>query len=67
MPNLVVRACQQADIDCQQPVIEVGPADAQGWLDIPITDGFRGYFQITSPTVLPTALFHSRLLPTTAA
>ena len=52
-----VQACQQLDVDCQQPA--AGPFDvAAGTLyDFPLPQGFSGFFQIAGENALPALYF----------
>lgn len=57
-----VRACQQRDLDCATPVTASLALDADGWVDIPLYDGFDGYLEVTSPATLPMMLFYQEPL-----
>jgi hypothetical protein len=59
-----VRACAQRDVDCANPVTPSVPVDAQGWVDMPLYDGFDGYLEITGPTITSTMLFYQDALST---
>lgn len=56
-PNLLVRACGIADITCVTPVLDYVEVDARGYVDLPLFEGFDGFFEITSPQILPSLLF----------
>lgn len=57
-----VRACTQRDINCTNPVTPSVPIDAQGWVDMPLYDGFDGYLEITGPDIVSTLLFYQDVL-----
>ena len=52
-PETVVRACAQRDLACDSPLTAQLPVDAQGWVDMPLFDGFDGYLEVTSPSTVP--------------
>jgi hypothetical protein len=56
-PGITVRACGISDIDCATPVIENVVGDAEGWVDIPLFEGFDGFLEVTSDDVLPSIFF----------
>ena len=62
--NVSVRACTQRDVDCANPLTPSIPLDAQGWVDLPLYDGFDGYVEITGPTIASTMLFYHDALST---
>lgn len=64
IPQLSVRACQLADIDCQDPVTVAGPAGAEGWLDLTLPEGFGGYLELSAPRFVPGLWFLGELSPT---
>jgi hypothetical protein len=53
-----VRACAQRDVNCTVPLTANIPLDAQGWVDLPLYDGFDGYLEITGPQIVSTLLFY---------
>jgi hypothetical protein len=53
-----VRACAQRDVNCTAPLTANIPLDAQGWVDLPLFDGFDGYLEITGPQIVSTLLFY---------
>jgi hypothetical protein len=56
-PQINVRACALVDINCTNPVTaQLVPAE-DGWVDVPLTENFRGYLEIVSPRAVP-YLFH---------
>lgn len=59
-----VRACAQRDVNCTNPVTPSVPIDAQGWVDMPLYDGFDGYLEITGPDIVSTLLFYQDALST---
>lgn len=64
IPRVFVRACEQRDVDCADPITEVLPVAPDGWVDVPLYEGFAGYLEITGDTLVPTALFYpDRLEP----
>jgi hypothetical protein len=58
IPELFVRGCTQRDVECTAPVTERLPVGADGWIDMPLYEGFTGYLEITGDTLLSTALFY---------
>lgn len=52
-PEATVRACGLADINCESPVVSGLTVDPRGWVDVPLYEGFTGFFEITSPQILP--------------
>jgi hypothetical protein len=61
-PSTRVRACGIADIDCTAPVIEDLRVNEEGWVDIPVFDGFDGFLEITSDELLSSLFFFSEPL-----
>lgn len=61
-PGTVVRACAQRDLSCATPLTAALPVDAQGWVDMPLYDGFDGYLEVTSPSTIPMILFYQEPL-----
>lgn len=61
-PESVVRACAQRDLACDNPLTPSLPVDAQGWVDMPLFDGFDGYLEVTSPSTVPMMLFYQEPL-----
>ena len=59
-----VRACAQRDVNCTSPVTPSVPIDGQGWVDLPLYDGFDGYLEITGPDIVSTILFYQDALST---
>lgn len=51
--GIFVRACGLTDLECEQPLSEPVAVKADGWVDIPLFEGFTGYLEITGPEVLP--------------
>lgn len=56
-PDISVRACGIADIECTNPVAQDLTLDASGWVDIPVFEGFTGFFEFRSPAILDTLFF----------
>jgi hypothetical protein len=52
-PDARVRACGVADINCENPVTDALPVDAQGWVDVPLFRDFTGFLEITSAEAVP--------------
>jgi hypothetical protein len=59
IPDISVRACSQRDIECTAPLTENLSLDAEGWVDLPLYEGFDGFLEITGETVMSTALFYA--------
>lgn len=57
-PDVSVRACTVIDVGCAAPVTPDLPLDAQGWVDLPLYEGFDGYLEITGPTLVPALMFY---------
>jgi hypothetical protein len=58
-PNTSARACTQADTECITPVTPSIPVSPDGWVDLPLYEGFDGYLEITSEAIVPTLLFYA--------
>jgi len=58
-PNISVRACAQRDVDCLAPLTDSLPLDADGWVDVPLFEGFDGFLEITGETIIPSVLFYA--------
>lgn len=56
-PDITVRACGISDIDCTAPVAGGLTVDGNGWVDIPLFQGFTGFFEFESPALLSTVFF----------
>lgn len=61
-PDLVLRACGVSDPECVTPVVDGLRVNAQGWVDVPLFDGFIGYFEMRSPELLSSLFFFSEPL-----
>jgi len=59
-----VRACAQRDVNCTNPATPDITIDPQGWVDLPLYDGFDGYLEITGPEIVSTILFYQDALST---
>jgi hypothetical protein len=62
-PDATVRACGLADINCESPVVEGLTVDPRGWVDIPLYEGFTGFLEITSPSLLPYLFYLTEPVP----
>jgi hypothetical protein len=51
--NLEVRACGMTDVNCLTPVASGLRVDTEGWVDVPLFEGFTGYLEVTSEETLP--------------
>lgn len=58
IPGLTIRACSQRDVDCANPLTEPIPLSADGWVDMPLFEGFAGFLEITGDAIVPMALFY---------
>jgi hypothetical protein len=58
-PGVSVRACSQPDIDCVMPITERLTLDEEGWVTLPLYEGFDGYLEIEGDTIVPTLLIYS--------
>jgi hypothetical protein len=60
VPSFEVKACQQLDVDCQEPV--AGPFDVPAGTryDFPLPQGFFGFFQLVGTGTLPALYFLPR-------
>jgi hypothetical protein len=56
-PDIAVNACGISDVDCATPVASKLSVDAQGWVDVPLFEGFNGFLEFVSPTILPSVFF----------
>lgn len=63
--DIQARACGLADVECARPVAGPVFANRDGWLDLPLFEGFTGYLEVTGPNVLPGLLHITE--PLTAA
>jgi hypothetical protein len=52
--NLRVRACFRPDVACIQPATDWLSPDETGLVTLPLTEGFRGYLEITGEDEIPT-------------
>jgi hypothetical protein len=64
--EVVVRACAQRDVNCTNPLTPDIPIDAEGWVDLPLYDGFDGFLEITGPEIVSTLFFYQEPLSTTS-
>lgn len=62
-PDATVRACGVVDINCDSPVVEGLVVDAGGWVDVPLFEGFQGFFEIESPSTVPFLFYLTEPLP----
>jgi hypothetical protein len=51
--NIEVRACPLTDVNCTNPVASGLRVDAEGWVDVPLFEGFTGYLEVTSQETIP--------------
>jgi hypothetical protein len=56
-PDVRVRACGIADINCENPVTDMLSVDAQGWVDLPLFRNFTGFLEITSSAAVSTLFY----------
>jgi len=63
VPDVRVRACALTNLNCDAPVTLDLLVDADGWVDIPLPEGFSGYLEIESPTTIPTLFLIPPELP----
>jgi hypothetical protein len=59
IPNVFVRACAQRDVDCTEPLTEQLSLDADGWVDVPLFEGFDGFLEVTGDSLMSTVLFYA--------
>jgi hypothetical protein len=59
IPNVFVRACAQRDVDCTEPLTEQLRLDADGWVDVPLYEGFDGFLEVTGESLMSTVLFYA--------
>jgi hypothetical protein len=57
-----VRGCAQRDLSCVTPLTEALPVDEEGWVDVPLYDGFDGYIEVTAPNNMPVMHFYQEPL-----
>jgi hypothetical protein len=62
LPGLSVRACAQRDLDCTSPLTADIAVNLDGWVDIPLYEGFDGYVEVVGEAIVPSALFFSEPL-----
>ena len=58
-PGATARACSQADTACIMPVTPSVPVNSDGWVDLPVYEGFDGYIEITAESIVSTLLFYA--------
>lgn len=56
-PDVRVRACGIADINCENPVTDMLAVDAEGWVDIPLFRNFTGFLEIRSAAAVSTLFY----------
>jgi hypothetical protein len=54
--NMRMRACYRGDVACAHPATEYLPADAEGRVTLPLTEGFSGFLEIVTDDMVPTLL-----------
>ncbi|MEY4548080.1 MAG: hypothetical protein RL685_4275 [Pseudomonadota bacterium] len=57
-PDVTVRACTQQDVGCVNPVTSSLPLNAEGYVDLPLYEGFDGYLEVTGPTIVSALMFY---------
>ncbi len=62
MSATTVRGCTVRDPACMSPITPPITPDADGWVDVPLYEGFDGYLEITSPGAVPSMLFYGEPL-----
>jgi len=55
--SLQARACARIDVDCATPILQGLTIAPDGQLHARLFEGFDGYFEITSPDMVPELLF----------
>lgn len=56
IPAMAARLCSSVDINCDAPLVDVVPVDADGRMQVTVPSGFLGYFEITAADFMPTLL-----------
>lgn len=59
IPGISVRACAQRDLECADPLTPDLAVGADGWVDVPLYEGFVGYLEVRGETIMPAALVFS--------
>ncbi|HKO94441.1 MAG TPA: hypothetical protein VJU61_24975, partial [Polyangiaceae bacterium] len=62
--SLLVRACNRIDVDCMSPALPAAGVSSDGLVHLSLDQGFNGFLEITSPTIVPFLFFVSRPLQT---
>lgn len=62
--GLQVRACNRIDVDCMTPALPPTGVSSDGLVHLSLDQGFNGFLEITSPTIVPFLFFVSRPLQT---
>lgn len=62
--GLQVRACNRIDVDCMTPAVPATGVSSDGLIHLSLLQGFNGFLEITSPTIVPFLFFVSRPLET---
>jgi hypothetical protein len=60
--DIRVRACGISDVDCATPVADNLAVNAEGWFDVPLFEGFNGFLEFRSPSILPMVFFFTEPL-----
>lgn len=55
--DATVTVCGLTDVECATPIVENLRVDADGWIDIPLTENFSGYLEVRSPMTVPAAFY----------
>jgi hypothetical protein len=59
LPGLRVRACALRDIECASPLTEDIAVGLDGWVDVPVYEGFDGYMEVIGEAIIPSMLFYA--------
>jgi hypothetical protein len=59
LPGLRVRACALRDVDCASPLTEDIAVGLDGWVDVPVYEGFDGYMEVVGEAIIPSMLFYA--------
>jgi len=64
LPELVVLACQENDVSCDDPIARFDDPDGTGDVVLDLPYAFTGYLDVRSPAVLPTLWYFTKPLVT---
>jgi len=62
--GLQVRACNRIDVECANPARPATGMSSDGLVHLSLDQGFNGFLEITSPSIVPFLFFVSRPLQT---